>query len=65
MASFNFSKTNDLAAAVTFGFSFLITYLTQVVNGASFADPHVVAIAALPAVVLAGGVIGYTGASAS
>jgi hypothetical protein len=59
--SFNFSKTNDIGAAVTFAFGFLIAWLTQIVNGAAYADPHVLAIAALPALIAAGAVIGYTG----
>jgi len=59
--TFNLSKTNDIAAALTFGFAFLIAWLGEIVSGALWTDPHVIAVAALPALVSAGAVIGYTG----
>lgn len=59
--SFNLSKTNDIAAAVTFGFAFFLGWLTEVVAGAPTFATHTLAVPLLAGVTLAAGVIGYTG----
>lgn len=65
MATFNLSKTNDIAAAVTFGFTFVIGWLTEIVGGAPTFAAHTLAVPALAALTLAGAVIGYTGTTAA
>lgn len=63
--TFNLSKTNDIAAVIAFGFTFLIGWLTEVVGGAAPFASHVLAVPLLAGVTVAGGVIGYTGTTAS
>jgi hypothetical protein len=64
-ATFNLSRTNDVAALLTFAFAFAIAWLGEIVSGLVWNDPHVLAVAALPALIAGAAVIGYTGTTVS